>query len=70
MRVTRLSNGKSAIVRITDRGITDHRFKIDVCREAAEQLEVVHQGVARVRLEVVPEELKTAGSDAIGTPAH
>ena len=53
VRVTRLSNGHSVVVRITDRGITNRRAKIDICREAAEELGMIHIGVARVRLEIV-----------------
>jgi hypothetical protein len=35
VRVTHLKNGKSVVVRITDRGIRDRRVKIDICKEAA-----------------------------------
>ncbi|MGI8819821.1 MAG: septal ring lytic transglycosylase RlpA family protein [Chthoniobacterales bacterium] len=55
VRVTRLQNGKSVLVRITDRGITDRRVKLDLCKEAATELEMVSEGVARVRMEVVSE---------------
>lgn len=53
VRVTRLSNGHSVVVRITDRGVTNRPAKIDICREAAQELDMIHTGVARVRLEVV-----------------
>jgi rare lipoprotein A len=56
VRVTHLKNGKSVIVRITDRGITDRKVRLDVCKEAAEQLGMVTKGVARVRMEIVPDE--------------
>lgn len=56
IRVTHLENGKSVVVRITDRGIRDRRVKLDLCKEAAEELEMVKKGIARVRLEVVREE--------------
>ncbi|MDQ6765094.1 MAG: septal ring lytic transglycosylase RlpA family protein, partial [Verrucomicrobiota bacterium] len=55
VRVTHLANGKSVTVRITDRGIHDRRVKIDVCKEAATELGMLEKGIARVRLEVVPE---------------
>ncbi len=54
VRVTHLKNGRSVVVRITDRGIHDRRMKIDLCKEAAEQLNMVSEGVARVRIEVLP----------------
>lgn len=56
VRVTHLENGKTVTVRITDRGIHRRRVKLDVCKEAAEELEMVSKGVARVRMEIVPEE--------------
>lgn len=55
--VTRLSNGRSVLVRITDRGITNRRAKIDICWEAAKELGMLREGFSRVRLEVVPEPL-------------
>lgn len=54
VRITHLRNGKSAIVRITDRGVKGRRGTIDMCKEAAEKLQMVREGVARVRLEVLP----------------
>ena len=56
VRVTHLKNGKSVTVRITDRGITDRKVKLDVCKEAAAELGMVTKGVARVRMEIIPDE--------------
>jgi rare lipoprotein A len=56
VRVTHLRNGKNVVVRITDRGISDRRAMIDLCKEAAEQLDMVREGSARVRLEVLPDD--------------
>ena len=53
--VTRISNGESVLVRITDRGITNGRATIDLCKEAAEQLGMIRQGFSAVRLEIVEE---------------
>lgn len=55
VRVTNIRNGKSVVVRITDRGITNKRAKIDICKEAAEQIDMVSDGITRVRLELIPE---------------
>lgn len=52
VRVTNLSNGKSVILRINDRGPFVHGRIIDVSRRAAELLGFVHEGVADIRLEV------------------
>jgi rare lipoprotein A len=56
VRVTHLGNHKDVVVRITDRGITTHHALIDLCKEAAEKLDMVREGSARVRLEVLPDD--------------
>jgi rare lipoprotein A (peptidoglycan hydrolase) len=56
VRVTHLKNGKSVVVRITDRGITNRRAVIDLCKEAAEKLDMIHEGSARVSLEILPDD--------------
>ena len=61
VRVTQIANGKSVVVRITDRGITDRGSLIDLCKEAAAQLDMLREGSARVRLEVLPDD-KTPAS--------
>lgn len=53
VRVTHLKNGRSVTARITDRGISNHHAKIDVCKEAAEKLDMIGEGIARVRIEVL-----------------
>lgn len=60
VRVTHIANGKSVVVRITDRGITDRRALIDLCKEAAAQLDMLREGSARVRLEVLPDDTAPA----------
>ena len=52
-RVTNLSNGKSLIVRVNDRGPYHGDRLIDVSNRAAELLEFKSRGVARVRVEYV-----------------
>jgi rare lipoprotein A len=56
VRVTHLKNGKSVVVRITDRGISVRGAIIDLCKEAAEKLDMIHEGSARVSLEVLPDD--------------
>jgi rare lipoprotein A len=56
VRVTHLGNGKSVVVRITDRGITDRHSLIDLCKEAAAKLGMLSEGSARVRLEILPDD--------------
>jgi rare lipoprotein A (peptidoglycan hydrolase) len=51
VRVTNLTNGRSVILRITDRGPYKKGRGIDVSHEAARRLRMVRQGVAKVRVE-------------------
>ena len=52
-RVTNLSNGKSLVVRVNDRGPYHGNRLMDVSSKAAELLEFKGNGVARVRVEYV-----------------
>lgn len=53
VRVTNLDNGKSTVVRITDRGpFVDNRI-IDLSKAAAEALDAIGPGVIPVKLEVL-----------------
>jgi rare lipoprotein A len=68
VEVRNLANGKSARVRITDRGpFVDGRI-IDLSRAAAREIEMIGPGVVRVRLTVIrpPEDLAPASAGAYG----
>jgi rare lipoprotein A len=54
VRVTNLTNGRSVVLRITDRGPYCKGRGIDVSREAARRLRMVNQGVAKVEVEQLP----------------
>jgi rare lipoprotein A len=56
VRVTHLGNGKNVVVRITDRGVYRRGVVIDLCKEAAEKLDMLREGSARVRLEILPDD--------------
>jgi rare lipoprotein A len=56
VRVTHLTNGKNVVVRITDRGVYKRGIVIDLCKEAAEKLDMVREGSARVRLDILPDD--------------
>src|SRR5277367_5705109 len=61
VRVTNLNNGKSAVVRITDRGpFVDNRI-LDLSLAAAREIESVGPGVVPIRLEVLGKIDPTAG---------
>lgn len=53
VRVTNLWNGRSAVVRINDRGPFHHHRVIDLAHGAARELGLTASGVANVRLEVL-----------------
>lgn len=67
VRVTHLANKKSVVVRITDRGVTNRHVLIDLCKEAAAKLDMLHEGSARVELEVLPDD-KTSPSKTTTAP--
>ena len=53
-RVTNLANGRSVVVRITDRGVGEN-CTIDLCKEAAEKIGLVGKGVSKVEIQALPE---------------
>lgn len=65
LRVTNLANMKSVIVCVTDRGPRYKGRLIDVSQGAAELLDFIKKGVAKVRLEVVPSPLDLRYLDLI-----
>jgi rare lipoprotein A len=67
VRVTNLSNKKSVILRVNDRGPFDNKRVIDVSKKAAEILGFVDQGNAKVRVQVLPEESLHVATMAKGT---
>ena len=54
LRVTNISNGRSVIVRINDRGPFVRSRLIDVSLGAAREINMVRAGKAQVRLELIP----------------
>jgi rare lipoprotein A len=61
VRVENMANGKSVVVRINDRGPFVRGRVIDVTQGAAEQLDMIRSGVARVKVTVVGGKGKLAG---------
>ena len=51
LKVTNLVNGKTAIVRVNDRGPYSHGRLIDLSQSAAEVLGFIDRGTTRVRIE-------------------
>ena len=53
VRVTKLSNGKSIVVRINDRGPFVKGRIIDLSRRAARDLGIIESGITKVKVEVL-----------------
>ncbi len=53
VRVTRLDTGASTVVRINDRGPTKRDRVIDLSNGAAQDLNLVKDGLARVRVDII-----------------
>jgi len=53
VRVVNLDNGRSVVVRITDRGYLYNGRMLDLSYGAAEKLAMIKNGVARVKLDVI-----------------
>jgi rare lipoprotein A len=53
LRVTNVTNGRSVIVRVNDRGPFVRGRTVDVSSSAAERIGMIDQGVAKVKLDVI-----------------
>jgi rare lipoprotein A len=65
VRVTNIDNNKSVEVRVNDRGpISKHRI-IDLSRRAAEEIDIIKQGIGNVKVEVIQLYKPVTDSDSI-----
>lgn len=53
LKVTNISNGKSVVVKVNDRGPFVGNRILDLSYEAAKQLDMLSSGVAEVKLEII-----------------
>lgn len=53
VKITRLDNGKSVVVRVNDRGPFIEGYVTDISRKAAESIGLVRDGVTKVKMEIV-----------------
>jgi rare lipoprotein A len=58
VRVTNLDNGRSAVIRVNDRGPFVHSRIIDLSRASAEKLGVLRTGTAKVRVQFLDKETR------------
>jgi len=56
VRVTNLTNGRSLVVRVNDRGPFAHGRIIDLSRRSAQLLGMEREGTGKVRVEILPED--------------
>ncbi len=72
VRVTNLDNGLSTVVRVNDRGPFARSRVIDLSRTAAQEIDMVGKGTARVRVEQLQTESMTVKDVALsgGGPAE
>ena len=66
LRVTNLDNGKSTIVRVNDRGPYARSRIIDLSRAAAQELDMMRAGTARVRIDQLTAESLAVKEVALG----
>ncbi len=64
-RVTNLDNGRQVVIRINDRGAGNPHRLLEVTRRVADLLQFPAGGLARVRLQLLPEETQAA-DEALG----
>jgi len=69
LKVTNLTNGKSVVVKVNDRGPFSPNRVVDVSKAAAEALEMITAGVVKVRLEITSELPPSAATAAQTPPA-
>lgn len=69
VRVTNLENGRSVVVRLNDRGPFAKDRIVDLSRAAAEQLDMVRKGTARVEVRSLASGSAVAAAPAAG-PAY
>jgi len=60
VKVTNIKNGRSAVVKINDRGPQKRSRKLDVSYAAAKKIGMIRDGIARVRIEVVNDSYASA----------
>jgi hypothetical protein len=65
VRVTNINNSKSCFVKITDRGPFAKNRILDLSKAAAHELDFAHCGTAKVRMEVVSDDIASEMSTSL-----
>jgi len=70
IKVTRLDNNRSVVVRVNDRGPSVEGYVVDLSRAAAEEIDLIKIGVTRVKVEIIEEvTVGRVGAETDGKPA-
>ena len=69
IEVTNLTNGKQVDVRITDRGPFIKGRIVDLSLRAAREIEMIREGIVRVRIKVIPAPVQVIPTPAIAPVA-
>lgn len=59
LKVTNLSNDKSVIVTVNDRGPFIKGRVVDLTKAAARKIDMIHRGIAKVKVEIIDEDGNT-----------
>lgn len=65
VRVTNMENGKTAVLKVNDRGPFKKDRIIDLSKKAAEELDVIATGTAQVRVQYLPHETEQMIADLL-----
>jgi rare lipoprotein A len=68
-RLTNLENGREVTIRLNDRGSGDPRRLVEITRRTAHLLGMAADGVAQVRLRILPNESHAAADALPGAPS-
>jgi rare lipoprotein A len=65
IRVSRLDNKKSVIVRVNDRGPFIKGYVVDLSKKAAQEIGMVEDGIVKVKIELVEKKSKDSDDDEV-----
>jgi rare lipoprotein A len=65
IRVTRLDNKKSVIVRVNDRGPFIKGYVVDLSKKAAQEIAMVEDGIVKVKIELVEKKSNDTSSEVV-----
>lgn len=70
LKITNQKNNRSVIVRINDRGPVDPSRSIDLSELAAQDLDIIHDGLGQVKIEFIGFDENTTAPSSISSSAQ